>query len=105
MLPIVYPKCAGIDVHKQFVVVYRIVGNGRKARQVLAREYSTMADDLEALGVWLAEGGVTPVAMESTGVFWQPVHNILESRFTIFLVNAQAVKRMPGRKTDMKDAE
>ena len=105
MLPIVYPKCAGIDVHKQFVVVYRIVGNGRKTRQVLAREYSTMADDLEALGEWLAEGGVTHVAMESTGVFWQPVHNILESRFTIFLVNAQAVKRMPGRKTDMKDAE
>src|SRR5436190_15075617 len=105
MLPIVYPKCAGIDVHKKFVTVYRITGKGRKDRQVMAREYSTMLDGLEVLAEWLAEGGVTHVAMESTGVFWQPVYNVLESRFTIYLVNAQAVKRMPGRKTDMKDAE
>ena len=105
MLPIVYPKCAGIDVHKQFVVVYRITDTGRKARQVEGRQYSTMPDELEALAEWLAEGGVTHVAMESTGVYWQCVHNALESRFTVYLVNAQAVKRMPGRKTDMKDAE
>jgi transposase len=105
MLPIVYPKCAGIDVHKQFVVVYRITGTGRKARQVEGRQYSTMPDELEALAAWLAEGGVTHVAMESTGVYWHSLHNTLESRFTIYLVNAQAVKRMPGRKTDMKDAE
>ena len=105
MLPIVYPKCAGIDVHKTFVVVYRITSDGHKDRQVSAREYSTMVDDLESMSNWLAEGGVTHVAMESTGVYWQPIHNILESRFTIYIVNAQAVKRMPGRKTDMKDAE
>lgn len=105
MIPIVYPKCAGIDVHKKFLTVTRIIGDGHKQRQVDARKYSTMLDDLEALAVWLAEGGVTHVAMESTGVFWQSVHNVLESRFTIYLVNAQAVKRMPGRKTDMRDAE
>jgi transposase len=105
MIAIVYPKCAGIDVHKKFLTVSRITGDGRKERQVIPRRYSTMTDDLEALAAWLAEGGVTHVAMESTGVFWQPVYNILESRFTIYLVNAQAVKRMPGRKTDMKDAE
>jgi transposase len=105
MLPIVYPKCAGVDVHKKFVTVNRIIGDGQKERQVVAREYSTMADDLEALAAWLAEGGVMHVAMESTGVFWQPVYNVLENRFTIYLVNAQAVKRMPGRKTDMRDAE
>jgi transposase len=104
MLQIVYPKCAGIDVHKKFVTVSRITGNGRKDREVTARTYSTMTDDLEALAAWLAEGGVTHVAMESTGVFWQPVYNILESQFTVYLVNAQAVKRMPGRKTDMTDA-
>jgi len=63
-----------------------------------------MTDDLAALAAWLAEGGVTHVTMESTGVFWQPVYNILESHFTVYLVNAQAVKRMPGRKTDLKDA-
>ena len=105
MLPIVYPKCAGIDVHKTFVTVYRITSEGRKKRQVAAREYSTMADDLARLSDWLVEGGVTHVAMESTGVFWQPIHNVLEGHFTIYVVNAQAVKRMPGRKTDMKDAE
>jgi transposase len=71
----------------------------------MARTYSTMTDDLKALAAWLAEGDVTHVAMESTGVLWQPVYNILESQFTIYLVNAQAVKRMPGRKTDMRDAE
>jgi transposase len=105
MIAIVYPKCAGIDVHKKFLTVTRIIGDGRKQRQVEARKSSTMMDDLEALAVWLGEGGVTHVAMESTGVFWQSVHNVLESRFTIYLVNAQAVKRMPGRKTDMRDAE
>jgi transposase len=105
MIPIVYPKCAGIDVHKKFLMVSRITGDGHKKREVIARKYSTMTDDLEALAEWLAEGGVTYVAMESTGVFWHSVYNILEGQFTIFLVNAQAVKRMPGRKTDMRDAE
>ena len=64
-----------------------------------------MRDDLEAMAGWLAEAGVTHVAIESTGVYWQSVHNILEGRFTVYVVNAQAVKRMPGRKTDMRDAE
>ena len=105
MLPIVYPKCAGIDVHKKFVTVYRIISDGVRQREVEARTYATMSDDLEALRDWLAEGGVTHVAMESTGVFWQPIHNRLEDHFTVYLVNAQAVKRMAGRKTDMKDAE
>jgi transposase len=105
MIPIVYPNCAGIDVHKKFLMVSRITRDGGKQRQVIAGKYSTMMDDLEALAEWLAQGGVTHVAMESTGVFWQSVHNVLESRFTIYLVNAQAVKRMPGRKTDMRDAE
>ena len=105
MLPIVNPKCAGLDVHKKFVTVYRIVGDGQRKREVQARTYSTMSDDLEALRTWLAEGGVTHVAMESTGVFWQPIHNRLEDDFNVYLVNAQTVKRMAGRKTDMKDAE
>jgi hypothetical protein len=72
MLAIVYPKCAGIDVHKKFVTVNRIIGDGRQQRQVSARKYSAMMDDLEALAAWLAEGGVTHVAMESTGVFTPP---------------------------------
>lgn len=105
MFKTVYPNCAGLDVHKKFVTVCRLTMDTDDNTQTELREFSTMTDDLEALAVWLAEGSVTHVAMESTGVYWQPVHNILEGRFELFLVNAQSIKRMPGRKTDMKDAE
>jgi transposase len=105
MLKTVYPNCAGLDVHKKFVTVCRLTVNSHALSHAELREFSTMADDLEALATWLAEGSVTHVAMESTGVYWQPIHNILEGRFEVFLVNAQSIKRMPGRKTDMKDAE
>ena len=105
MLETVYPHCAGLDVHKKFVVVCRLTVDKAGTKRAELREYSTMPGDLEAMAGWLAEGQVTHVAMESTGVYWQPVHNILEERFTVFLVNAQTIKRMPGRKTDMKDAE
>jgi transposase len=69
------------------------------------REFSTMTADLEHIAEWLSAGNCTHVAMESTGVYWQPIHNILEDRFEIFVVSAQSIKRMPGRKTDVKDAE
>jgi transposase len=105
MIKVVYPKCAGLDVHKKFVTVCRLTVDKQGQVQKELCEYSTMTADLQALADWLAEGGVTHVAMESTGVYWQPINNILEGRFEVFLVNAQAVKRMPGRKTDLKDAE
>lgn len=105
MIKVVYPYCAGLDVHKKFVTVCRLTVDKQGQVQKELREYSTMTADLQALADWLAEGGVTHVAMESTGVYWQPINNILEGRFEVFLVNAQAVKRMPGRKTDLKDAE
>jgi transposase len=100
-----YPKCAGLDVHKKFVTVCRLTVDEQEQTHSELREFSTMSDDLEALADWLAEGGVSHVAMESTGVYWQPIYNILEGRFELYLVNAQSIKRMPGRKTDMKDAE
>jgi transposase len=102
---IVYPHCVGLDVHKKFVTACRLTLDEQGQTHQTLRQFSTMTDDLEALADWLAEGQVTHVAMESTGVYWQPVHNILEERFEVFLVNARAVKRMPGRKTDIKDAE
>ena len=105
MLKTVYPNCAGLDVHKKFVTVCRLTVDCHGLSHAELREFSTMSDDLEALATWLAAGGVTHVAMESTGVYWQTIHNILEGRFEVFLVNAQSIKRMPGRKTDMKDAE
>ena len=104
-VPMIYPNCAGLDVHKKFVTACRMtVDEHGQTHQELC-EFSTMTDELEALAAWLLEGGVTHVAMESTGVYWQPIYNILEGRFELYLVNAQAIKRMPGRKTDMKDAE
>jgi transposase len=105
MIKVVYPNCAGLDVHKKFVTVCRLTVDKQGQVQKELSEYSTMTADLQALADWLAEGGVTHVAMESTGVYWQPINNMLEGRFEVFLVNAQAVKRMPGRKTDLKDAE
>src|SRR5512133_2376267 len=105
MIPIVYPRCAGLDVHKKFVVACRLRVDRQGKDQRELRKFGTMTGELQELAEWLAEGGVTHVAMESTGVYWQPIYHILEEHFEIFLVNAQAVKRMPGRKTDMKDAE
>lgn len=105
MLKIIYLYCAGLDVHKKFVVVclLSIDQHGQVHKEM--RKYSTMTADLEAMADWLAESQVTDVAMESSGVYWQPIFNILEGRFNLLLVNAQSIKRMPGRKTDMKDAE
>src|SRR5437762_7303771 len=100
-----YPRCAGVDVHKKNVVVcVRCVSEGgRVTKQV--RTFLTMTRSLLALADWLAEQGVTHVAMESTGVYWKPVYNLLEGRFEVVLVNAQYLKKVPGRKTDVKDCE
>jgi transposase len=100
-----YPRCAGIDVHKKNVVacVRCVSEGGRVTKQV--RTFLTMTRSLLALADWLAEQGVTHVAMESTGVYWKPVYNLLEGRFEVVLVNAQYLKKVPGRKTDVKDCE
>jgi transposase len=103
-MDILYPRCAGIDVHKNNVVVcVRCVTRRRKASKEI-RTFSTMTRDLLTLSDWLAEQGVTHVAMESTGVYWKPVFNILEGRFQVILVNAAHIKQVPGRKTDVKDS-
>jgi transposase len=67
------------------------------------RRWGTMRGQLETLAEWLAGEGVTHVATESTGVYWKPIYNILEGRFTVLLVNARHMKQVPGRKTDVKD--
>ena len=105
MLKEVYPNAAGLDVHKKFVVACRLTVDAAGETQAESRKFSTLRDELVALADWLAEGRVTHVAMESTGVYWQPIYNVLEGRFELFVVNAQSIKRMSGRKTDMKDAE
>jgi transposase len=105
MLRELYPHCAGLDVHKKFVTACRLTTDAQGIPHAERRKFSTMSADLEDLAQWLTAGHCTHVAMESTGVYWQPIYNILEGRFELFVVNAQAIKRMPGRKTDLTDAE
>jgi transposase len=97
--------CAGLDVHKTNVVacVRRIdpVGHVHESIQT----FGTMTVELLALADWLAEAGVTQVAMESTGVYWKPIFNLLEGRFEVLLVNPGHMKNVPGRKTDIKDCQ
>lgn len=100
-----YERCCGLDVHKKTVVVCLITPDpeGRPQKQV--RSFGTMTEDLLRLSDWLSEARCTPVAMESTGVYWKPVWNVLEGGFTLLLVNAQHIKAVPGRKTDVRDCE
>jgi transposase len=104
-MDLLYPHCAGCDVHKDSVVVcvrHQEAG-GRVRKEV--RTFGTMTRDLLALADWLIAEGVTHVAMESTGVYWRPIYAVLEGHVTILLVNAQHLKQVPGRKTDVRDCE
>src|SRR4051812_41262333 len=104
-MDVVYPRCCGLDLHKRSVTACRMVPgrDGQPVKEI--RTVGTMTADLLALADWLEEGGVTHVAMESTGVYWKPVWNLWEERFTLLLVNAAHVKVVPGRKRDVGDAE
>jgi transposase len=104
-MDIIYKRCAGLDVHKKTVVACRIIPGEDGEWQKDIRTFGTMTGDLLKLADWLREGGVTHVAMESTGVYWQPVFNILEGEFEVMVVNAKHIKFVPGRKSDIKDAQ
>jgi transposase len=101
----IFPCCAGLDIHKKSVeaCVRRLEPTGQMHHQT--RHWGTMTRDLLAMADWMAAQGVTHVAMESTGVYWKPIYNILESRFTILLVNARHLKQVPGRKSDVRDCQ
>lgn len=101
----IYAAVAGLDVHQATIAACRrrVMDSRRTEKEV--RTFGTMTPDLLALADWLGEWGVTHVAMESTGVYWKPVFNILESQFEVVLANAQHIKQVPGRKTDVKDCE
>ncbi len=104
-MDVIYRCCAGLDVHKQTVVacLLRVADNGRKTKAV--QTFGTTTAELLRLSDWLTVGGCTHVAMESTGEYWKPIWNILEGSFELLLVNAQHIKRVPGRKTDVQDSE
>ena len=102
-MEVIYPRCAGLDVHKQTVVAcVRIAGNGSALQEV--RTFATSTSGLLALADWLDSFGVEYVGMEATGVYWKPVWHVLEGHFELVLANAAHVKNVPGRKTDVNDA-
>ena len=104
-MDLVYSRCAAIDVHKRTAVVSVGWADEQGRRQKRTRTFSTMTADLIRLRQWLAEEGVTHVALESTGVYWRPLFNMLEEQCTVILANAAHVKAVPGRKTDVRDSE
>jgi transposase len=100
-MQVVYECCCGLDVHKRTVVACVYTPEGKETRT-----FNTMTGDLLKLADWLTEKAVTHVAMESAGVYWQPVYNLLEGLgLTLLVVNAHHIKAVPGRKTDVRDAE
>jgi transposase len=102
---VVYPYCCGLDVHKRSITACVLLsGAGGKGQREI-RRFGTMTRDLLELADWLQSQQVTHVAMESTGVYWKPVWNILEGQVEVVLVNAQHIKAVPGRKTDTKDCQ
>src|SRR5713226_9395670 len=104
-MQVLYTHCAGLDVHKKTVGACLITPAPQGGWHHEVRSFSTMTHDLLALSDWLLAAGCTPVALESTGEYWKPVFNILEAHFEVLLVNAQHIKAVPGRKTDVKDAQ
>lgn len=103
-MAVVYPQCCGLDIHKKTVVACLITSPQGPEPVKDIRTFRTMTADLLALADWLQEAGCTHVAMESTGVYWRPVYNLLEGQCELLVVNAQHIKAVPGRKTDVKDA-
>ena len=101
-MQVVYEVCCGLDVHKKSVTACVLWAAGRRRQ---TRECGTFTRELLEFADWLRACGVTHVALESTGVYWKPVWNLLEGQFEVLLVNAQHIKAVPGRKTDQKDSE
>ena len=105
MLDVMFTHCAGIDVHKKSATVCALVPGQEGRTQRIAKTFETTTRALQEMEDWLVKLGVTHVAMESTGVYWKPVYNILQKSLEVWVVNAQHIKQVPGRKTDVKDAE
>ena len=104
-MQILYRCCCGLDVHKKIIVacLLRIDSEGEFFKQV--RSFGTTTGELLQLSDWLVEAGCQVAAMESTGVYWKPIYNVLEGQMELLVVNAQHIKSLPGRKTDVQDAE
>jgi transposase len=104
-MEVMFKNCAGLDVHKRMIMACVLVCNAQGGSDRQLRRFGTTLAELQGLAEWLTGLGVTHVAMESTGVYWKPVFNVLAPRLAVWVVNAQHLKTVPGRKTDVKDAE
>jgi transposase len=104
-MDVIYTHCAGLDVHKKTVVVCSMTPGPKGEKLIEHHSFSTMTADLLAMSDWLTSKQVIHLVIESTGEFWKPIYNLLEGHFEILCANAQHVKNVPGRKTDVKDAE
>ncbi len=98
-------RCAGLDVHQATVVATVRIPDDHGGRRSVTETFGTMTPDLLVLREWLQAYGVAHVALESTGVYWKPIYYVLEDAFTLLLINMQELKRVPGRKTDVRDSE
>jgi len=97
-------RCCGIDIHKDTAVTCIMIGFGKKMKKEI-KTFGTMTDNIEDLRLWLRKNKIKKVAIESTGIYWKPIFNILEDDCEIILANAKHIKNVPGRKTDVKDSE
>ena len=104
-MDVLIDRVAGLDVHQASVVATVRIPGGGDRRLAVTETFGTMTPDLWALREWLQAYGVTHVALESTGVYWKPVYYVLEEAFTLLLINMQELKRVPGRKTDVRDSD
>jgi transposase len=105
LIQIMHPICCGLDVHKDKISACLITEDENGAQQHEIKEFSTFTKDLQKMKKWLVENNCPVIAMESTGVYWHPVHNTIEDAMDIFLVNARHIKNVPGRKTDICDSK
>lgn len=105
IIEIVHPICCGLDIHKKKISACIIYPEKDKADHCEIKEFGTFTDDLQRLRSWLVEHQCPVVAMESTGIYWRPVHNVLEEVVQVILVNARDIKNVPGRKTDISDSK
>jgi len=104
-MEVLYPRCCGLDIHQKTIVACVLLTEADGTPHRFVRTFGTMTADLLALGDWLDLHDVRHVGMESTGVLWRPVFNVLEEGRTLILVNAQHLTTVPGHKTDVKDSE
>jgi transposase len=102
---LVYQRCCGIDIHKKMIVACFMAADATGERRKEVRTFRTVSKELLELLDWLKSVACTHIAMESTGVYWNPVYNLLEGHFEILVVNAAHIKAVAGRKTDVRDAE